>query len=150
MTASLYHDLGELPGLRRLSAAFFTRVVDDEVLAPMFRHFSPAHVEHFAIWLAEVFGGPADFTAHHGGHQGLLRSHLGHRISDAHRARFLRLMDDTVAEVLPGRPATASAVLAYFEWGSAIAQELSQQPIGAHLGDPGDVPRWGYAGLVEG
>ena len=65
MTSSLYDDAGGLDGLRRLSNAFYERVLADELLAPVFAHFTPAHVEHVAVWLAEVFGGlGSNFTAH--------------------------------------------------------------------------------------
>ncbi|MHA6757971.1 globin family protein [Streptacidiphilus sp. PAMC 29251] len=35
----------------------------------MFIDFTPAHVEHVAIWLAEIFGGPTRFTDELGGHR---------------------------------------------------------------------------------
>ena len=56
MTSSLYDDAGGVVGLRRLSNAFYDRVLADELLAPVFAHFTPAHVEHVAVWLAEIFG----------------------------------------------------------------------------------------------
>jgi hemoglobin len=37
--------------------------------------------------------------------------------------------------------------MSYFEWGTAIAQEVSQDPVGSDLGDPGPTPRWGREGL---
>lgn len=67
--SSLYDELGGLPALRRLSAAFYERVLADDLLAPVFAGFEQRHVEHVAVWLAEIFGGPADFTARLGGHQ---------------------------------------------------------------------------------
>jgi hemoglobin len=149
VTSSLYDDVGGLDGLRRLSNAFYERVLADELLAPVFAHFTPTHVEHVAVWLAEVLGGPADFTAHLGGHQALLRSHLGLKIRDEHRQRWLQLMADAISEVLPGRPELAAALTGYFEWGTAIAQDVSQDPAGTDLGEPGPTPRWGYQGLVH-
>nr|WP_235825787.1 group II truncated hemoglobin [Candidatus Frankia alpina] len=95
--------MGGLDCLRRLSAAFYDRVLADELLAPVFAHFTPTHLDHVAVWLAEVFAGPADFSAHLGGHQALLRSHLGLGIRDEHRQRWLDLMADAISEVLPGR-----------------------------------------------
>ena len=62
VTVSLNESLGGLPALRRLSDAFYQRVLADELLAPVFAGFEQRHVEHVAIWLAEVFGGPPDFT----------------------------------------------------------------------------------------
>jgi hemoglobin len=149
VTSSLYDDAGGLDGLRRLSNAFYERVLADELLAPVFAHFTPAHVEHVAVWLAEVFGGPADFTARLGGHQALLRSHLGLEIRDEHRQRWLQLMADAIGEVLPGRPELAAALMSYFEWGTAIAQDVSRDPVGTDLGQPGLTPRWGYQGLAR-
>ncbi|EFC82816.1 group II truncated hemoglobin [Parafrankia sp. EUN1f] len=149
MSSSLYDDVGGLDGLRRLSGAFYDRVLADEVLAPVFAHFTPTHLDHVAVWLGEVFGGPADFSAHLGGHQALLRSHLGLGIRDEHRQRWLDLMADAIGEVLPAGPELATTLMEYFEWGTAIAQEISQDPVGTDLGDPGATPRWGYQGLVH-
>ena len=149
MTASLYDDAGGLDGLRRLSVAFYQRVLADELLAPVFAHFTPAHVEHVAVWLAEVFGGPTNYSAHLGGHHSLLSSHLGLKIHDEHRQRWLQLMADAIGEVLPGRPELAAALMGYFEWGTAIAQDVSQDPVGSDLGEPGPTPRWGYQGLAH-
>jgi hemoglobin len=149
VTSSLYDDAGGLDGLRRLSNTFYQRVLADELLAPVFAHFTSAHVEHVAVWLAEVFGGPADFTARLGGHQALLRSHLGLEIRDEHRQRWLQLMAVAIGEVLPGRPELAAALMGYFEWGTAIAQDVSQDPVGTDLGQPGLTPRWGYQGLAR-
>jgi hemoglobin len=146
---SLYDAVGGTDGLRRLSRSFYERVLADEVLAPIFSTFTPNHVEHVAVWLAEVFGGPAQFTELHGGHQALLRSHLGLGIRDEHRARWLELMGEAVGEVLPGQPKVHDALMAYFGWGTAIAQQVSQDPVGTDLGDPGPTPRWTQYGLVE-
>jgi hemoglobin len=149
VTSSLYDDAGGVDGLRRLSNAFYDRVLADELLAPVFAHFTPTHVEHVAVWLAEIFGGPADFTAHLGGHQALLRSHLGLKIRDEHRQRWLQLMADAISEVLPGRPELTAALMSYFDWGTAIAQDVSKDPVGSDLGEPGPTPRWGYQGRVH-
>ncbi len=149
MSSSLYNDVGGLDGLRRLSAAFYDRVLADELLAPVFARFTPTHLDHVAVWLAEVFGGPADFSAHLGGHQALLHSHLGLDITDEHRQRWLDLMTDAIHEVLPDRPELAAALMEYFEWGTAIAQDVSHDPVGTDLGEPGPTPRWGYQGLAR-
>ncbi|SNQ51194.1 Globin [Frankia canadensis] len=149
MSSSLYDDVGGLAGLRLLSAAFYRRVLADELLAPVFADFTPTHLDHVAVWLAEVLGGPADFSARLGGHQALLRSHLGLGIRDEHRRRWLDLMAQAIDEVLPDRSELAATLMDYFEWGTAIAQEVSQDPAGTDLGRPGPTPRWGYQGLVH-
>jgi hypothetical protein len=40
-------------------------------------------------------------------------------------------------------------LMSYFAWGKAIAQEVSQDPVGTDLGDPGPTPRWGREGLQD-
>ncbi len=144
----MYDELGGLPGFRLLGTAFYERVLDDPVLAPVFADFTREHVEHVAIWLAEVFGGPASYTAELGGHPSLLRSHLGLRITDEHRQRWLELMGAAVAETFPDRGDLHPTLMAYFDWGTAIAQRISQVEPGADLGDAGPTPRWGRGGLV--
>ncbi|MFC8801227.1 group II truncated hemoglobin [Promicromonospora sp. NPDC057138] len=144
---TLYESLGGMPALRRLSDAFYERVLADELLAPVFANFSPRHVEHVAVWLGEVFGGPTAFTTSLGGHQSLLHSHLGLGIRDEHRQRWLELMSAAVEETLPDSPELHAPLMSYFEWGTAIAQEVSQDPVGTDLGDPGPTPRWGREGL---
>jgi hemoglobin len=145
---SLYDEIGGLDGLQRLSTAFYDRVLADDLLAPVFANFTPTHVDHVAVWLAEVFGGPADFTANLGGHQALLRSHLGLQIRNDHRRRWLELMAEAIDNVLPGRSALRRSLMEYFEWGTAIAQSVSKDPTDADLGDPGPTPRWGWQGLA--
>lgn len=137
MSASLYEAVGRMDGIRRLSGAFYERVLTDQLLAPAFSAFTPAHVEQFAVWLAEVFEGPAGFNEGHRGHQALLGSHLGVDIRDDHRSRWLTLMEETICEVLPGQPDLRKMMMAYFEWDSAIAQEASREPVGTDLGGPG-------------
>ncbi|ARF53956.1 group II truncated hemoglobin [Streptomyces gilvosporeus] len=142
--ATLYEAVGGIGALRRLSDTFYAAVLADPVLAPVFAHFTPEHREHVAVWLAEVFGGPADFTATAGGHQGLLRAHLGLAVTDEQRLRWLELMSGAVDRELPPDPALRRRVMEYFDWGTRIAQDVSRQPDGADLGEPGATPRWGW------
>jgi hemoglobin len=146
---TLYDAVGGLPGLHRLSSAFYDRVLVDEMLAPVFAGFTQQHADHVAVWLAEVFGGPATFTTELGGHQALLRSHLGLQIREEHRQRWLELMRAAVVDTFPDTPAVHAPLMEYFEWGTAIARDVSQDPVGTDLGAPGPIPRWDWDGLVE-
>jgi len=148
MASALYEQAGGLDGLRRLCTAFYARVLEDELLKPVFAHFTPMHTEHIAVWLAEVFGGPAGYTAELGGHQGLLRAHLGLQITEAHRQRWLELMDDTIRDTFPRRKELRQVLMGYFDWGTTIARDVSQEPVGTDLGQPGPTPRWGMDGLI--
>ena len=54
---TLLEAVGGIDALRRLSNTFYEGVLADPLLAPVFVHFSRTHIEHVAVWLAEVFGG---------------------------------------------------------------------------------------------
>jgi hemoglobin len=146
--ATIYEDAGGMEGLRRLSDSFYKRVLADPLLAPVFASFTLTHVDQVTVWLAEVLGGPEEFTARLGGHHAPLESHLGLGIRDEHRQRWLELMDQAIGEVLPGQPGLHDALMAYFGWGTAIAEDVSHSPAGTDLGEPGPTPRWGYDGLI--
>lgn len=147
---SLYDAVGGLEALRRLSNTFYDGVLADPVLAPVFADFTRTHIEHVAVWLAEIFGGPARFTAGLGGHQALLRSHLGLSITEEQRVRWMELMTVAVQKELPDDELLRRRVLEYFDWGTRIARDVSAAPVGEDLGDPGPTPRWGWDGLQGG
>lgn len=145
---TLFEAVGGIDALRRLSNTFYDAVLADALLAPVFADFSRTHVEHVAVWLAEVFGGPTGFTDELGGHQSLLRSHLGLSITEEQRLRWMELMTTAVEKELPGDELLRRRVLEYFDWGTTIARDVSADPVGQDLGDPGPTPRWGWNGLA--
>ncbi|WP_380284414.1 group II truncated hemoglobin [Kitasatospora purpeofusca] len=146
-SGSLYDAIGGLDALRRLSDTFYRGVLADPLLAPVFARFTPTHIEHVAVWLAEVFGGPDRFTTDLGGHQGLLRAHLGLAITEEQRLRWMELMAEAVRAELPEDELLRRRVLEYFDWGTRIAEDVSASPAGTDLGEPGPTPRWGWEGL---
>lgn len=146
---NLYQAVGGIDALRRLADTFYEGVLADPALAPVFADFTRTHVEHVAVWLAEVFGGPVRFTAELGGHQSLLRSHLGLAITEEQRSRWMELMAAAVEKELPADELLRRRVLEYFDWGTRIARDVSASPAGTDLGDPGPTPRWGWEGLQK-
>ncbi|MBV6700855.1 group II truncated hemoglobin [Kitasatospora aureofaciens] len=144
---SLYEAVGGIDALRRLSNTFYEGVLADPLLEPVFANFTTTHIEHVAVWLAEIFGGPARFTSDLGGHQSLLRSHLGLAITEEQRLRWMELMTAAVQKELPDDELLRRQVLEYFDWGTKIAEDVSASPAGTDLGDPGPTPRWGWDGL---
>ncbi len=58
-------------------------------------------------------------------------------------------MANAISEVLPGQPELAETLMDYFTLGTAIAQDVSRDPVGTPLGEPGPTPRWGHQGLVS-
>jgi hemoglobin len=145
---TLFEAVGGIDALRRLSSTFYDAVLADPLLAPVFADFTPTHVEHVVVWLAEVFGGPSGFTDELGGHQTLLRSHLGLSITEEQRLRWMELMTAAVDKELPDDELLRRRVVEYFDWGTRIARDLSADPVGQDLGDPGPTPRWSWNGLV--
>ncbi|MGP3953851.1 group II truncated hemoglobin [Streptomyces sp. 7N604] len=145
---TLAEAVGGTEALRRLSNTFYDGVLADPVLAPVFANFSRTHIEHVALWLAEVFGGATRFTDEVGGHQALLRSHLGLSITEEQRLRWMELMTTAVEKELPDDALLRQRVMEYFDWGTKIARDVSADPVGTDLGDPGPTPRWGWNGLA--
>ncbi|MFI0713555.1 group II truncated hemoglobin [Streptomyces inhibens] len=140
--------IGGIDVLRRLSNTFYEAVLADPLLAPVFADFTRTHIEHVAVWLGEVFGGETRFTDELGGHQALLRAHLGLKITEEQRLRWMELMTAAVEKELPDGELLRRRVVEYFDWGTTIAREVSADPEGTDLGDPGPTPRWGWDGLV--
>ena len=140
---TLYEWAGGHAALRRLTGVFYDRVELDEVLAPVFAHMGPDHREHVAIWLSEVFGGPAAYTDQHGGYPAMLRHHIGLAITETQRARWAALIAASADEAgLPDDPEFRSAFVAYVEWGTRLA--LANSRPGAEPVPVAPVPRWGW------
>ena len=145
---SLFDWLGGAPVLERLFAVFYARVVDDPELAPLFAAMSPDHVAHVAAFVAEVLGGPPAYSAHHGGHRAMLLHHIGRRISEPQRKRWLTLLLECADAIgAPSDPEFRSAFVAYLEWGTRLAV-LNSQP-GATVNTDAPMPHWGW-GEVKG
>ncbi|WP_250008003.1 group II truncated hemoglobin [Actinoplanes sp. M2I2] len=140
---SLFAWAGGLDALTTLCEAFYRLVRADDLLAPVFAGMSPDHPRYVALWLAEVFGGPAGYTAERGGYPHMLRMHLGKAITEPQRRRWVNLMQDAADEVgLPADPEFRAAFVGYLEWGTRLARENSQP--GADPVRRAPVPRWGW------
>jgi len=87
-------------------------------------------------------------TAELGGHQALLRAHLGLSITEEQRARWVELMAVAVGKELPDDELLRGQVMEYFDWGTKIARDVSAGPVDEDLGEPGPTPRWGWNGLA--
>ena len=142
-TPTLYEWAGGRPAFDRLTEAFYRRVRKDDILGPVFAHMPEDHPSHVATWLAEVFGGPADYTDGHGGYAHMLSKHLGLAITEEQRFRWVQLIAQAADEAgLPSDPEFRSAFLAYIEWGTRLA--LANSAPGADPPPRAPVPRWGW------
>jgi hemoglobin len=145
---TLYDWLGGLPALQRLTERFYERVKDDVLLAPVFAHMSSDHPAHVAAFLAEVLGGPTNYSEQHGGHPHMIRQHLSRHLSQAQRRAWVALLLVTADELgMPEDPEFRSALVGYLEWGSRLAV-INSQP-GATVNADAPMPKWGW-GEVKG
>ena len=129
--------------LQELVTVFYSRVPQDPVLAPVFAHMSPQHVQHVTEFIAEVFGGAKDYSRLRGGHHAMIRKHAGRSLTEAQRQRWMSLLLECADAVkLPADPEFRSAFVAYVEWGTRLAV-INSQP-GADTGGEAPMPAWGW------
>jgi hemoglobin len=142
-TPTLYEWAGGAAALERLTEAFYAKVRQDELLAPVFAGMDREHPRHVAVWLGEVFGGPPRYTEEHGGYPHMLAKHRNRALTEPQRRRWVNLLCDAADEVgLPSDPEFRSAFMAYIEWGTRLALANSQP--GAQPPPRAPVPRWGW------
>ena len=145
---TLYEWIGGMPTLDRLTKRFYEHVKDDALLAPVFAHMPGDHPHHVAQFLAEVLGGPPEYSAERGGHPNMIRHHLDRHLDQAQRSQWVRLLLDTADEIgAPDDPEFRSALVGYLEWGSRLAV-INSQP-GATVDAHAPMPKWGW-GEVKG
>ena len=144
---SLYDWAGGMPAFTRLTKVFYERVKSEPLLAPLFAHMDPAHPAHVAAFVAEVFGGPKAYSGERGGHAAMVRKHLGLRLTEPARRRWVGLLAECADEAgLPTDAEFRSAFAAYLEWGSRLAVANSQPGGEAVEGAPMPVWGWGVPG----
>lgn len=139
---TLYEAAGGEEGIHRLEDRFYTSVLADPLLQPLFGQGQPQHVEHLTWFTAESFGGPDKFTTELG-FQYLIDVHRGLKITDEQRDRFVALylaaLDDA------GLPADApfrQAVREHVQFGVHVAQQNSWAATDADLHPIRAVPNW--------
>jgi truncated hemoglobin YjbI/quinol monooxygenase YgiN len=142
-TPTLYEWLGGGEALERLTAVFYTHVLADDLVGPLFAGMDPGHPHHVATWLAEVFGGPARYTEERGGYRHMVTRHLGKAITEAQRRRWASLLLDAADEAgLPSDPEFRAVFVGYIEWGTRLA--LANSRPGATPNTDSPVPHWGW------
>lgn len=142
-TPSLYEWLGGADALARLTDDFYARVRTDPVVGPVFAEMDAEHPHHVALWLGEVFGGPPTYSAEHGGHAHMASRHLGRRITEQQRRRWVDLLVDAADAVgLPSDPEFRAVFAYYVEWGTRMALLYSGDEPPPVLDAP--MPRWGW------
>ncbi|HEY8955444.1 group II truncated hemoglobin [Chitinophaga sp.] len=142
---TLYEWAGGMPVFEQLMKAFYDKVLQDELLGPVFRHMSPQHQLHVAHFIAEVFGGPKMYSEDdNGSHFAMIQKHLGRHLTEQHRKRWVALLLETADTLqLPDDPEFRSAFVAYIEWGTRIAVINSrEEEVPMKPDEP--MPEWGW------
>ncbi|MDJ1466471.1 group II truncated hemoglobin [Xanthocytophaga flava] len=143
-TPTLYEWAGGMEVFEKLMDAFYTQVLQDPLLEPVFRHMSPNHRRHVAHFIAEVMGGPKLYSSEEGSHFKMIQKHLSKHLTEQHRKRWVELLLTTADTLqLPDNPEFRSAFVAYIEWGTRIAvinSNLEEIPMAPD--EP--MPRWGW------
>ncbi len=115
---TLYKQLGGMEPFQQIAAAFYRRVETDDLLRPMYPEQLDDARQRFALFLAQFFGGPNDYSALRG-HPRLRMRHLPFAIGQAERDRWLAHMLAAVDEV--GIPEPARSVMTgYFSSASTF------------------------------
>ena len=142
---TLYEWTGGDETLQRLFRLFYDKVLQDELLGPVFRTMSQDHPRHVAHFVGEVFGGPAQYTGEDkGSHAIMIAHHIGKMLDEHQRQRWIQLLLTTADEIgIPDDPEFRSSLLGYLEWGSRIAVINSQQTENP-VGETEPMPRWGW------
>ena len=103
---AIYDRVGE-DGFRRLVAAFYRQVPDDDILGPMYPQDDMAGAEErLRDFLVGRFGGPPRYMLQRG-HPRLRQRHFRFEIDARGAERWLELMDRALAETQLGEEAEA-------------------------------------------
>jgi hemoglobin len=142
---TLFEHAGGVEGLHRIEDAFYTSVLADPLLKPLFGEGQPDHVDRLTAFTAESFGGPHRFTEELGGFQHLIHVHRHLEISETQRRRFVELYMaalDTVGA--PSDERFRKAVREHVEFGSHVAMQNSHAKTDDELHPLREVPIWSW------
>ena len=142
---TLYEWAGGKEKLELLTDVFYSKVLKDDLIGPVFKNMSGDHSKHVAHFIAEVFGGPKLYTdVDKGNHAGMVAHHLGKMLDENKRRRWLNLLLESADEIgLPSDPEFRSALVGYLEWGSRLAvinSTTNENPIV----ESEPMPKWGW------
>lgn len=129
----------------KLTERFYKKVLDDNLLEPVFRNMSESHAKRVAHFIEEVFGGEKSYTGvDKGSHSTMVAHHVGKHLTEEMRKRWISLLLETADEVgLASDPEFRSALVGYLEWGSRIAvinSTAKENPVK----EDEPMPRWGW------
>jgi len=143
IVTSLYEYAGGQATIQRFIDVFYSSVLADPILVPLFGTGRPEHVAHLTAFDAGAFGGPDVFSREMGGCPALLDAHRGLKITEAQRQRFVALYlaaADTAG--LPDDAPCRAALRSHVEFGSQVAMQNSHAESDDQLHPLREVPTW--------
>jgi hemoglobin len=144
---SIYEHAGGYPALHRFVDVFYSSVLADPLLQPLFGAGRPEHVAHLTAFDAEAFGGPDDFTRKFGGFSHLIEVHRGLKIAEEQRQRFVELYMAAADEAgLPADARFREALRSHVEFGTQVAYQNSHAETDDELHPLREVPHWQWPG----
>lgn len=147
---AVFEAAGGIEGLRRLAAAWHSRVMADEVVAHAFSHgFHPQHVERLAGYWAEALGGPSMYSESYGDQTTVVRIHSGNGVHEEMDRRAIDCFDQALADVrLADDSALRQALHDYFTWATKTTMARYHRSAD-DVPDGLTIPRWSWDGLQE-
>jgi hemoglobin len=143
---TLFEFSGGEEALHRLEDIFYTSVLADPLLKPLFGNGRPEHVDHLTAFTAESFGGPDRFSRELG-FAHLIAVHRGLGITEQQRSRFVALYTAALDKAgMPKEETFRKAIREHLEFGSKVAMQNSHAKTDAELHPLRTVPRWTWDG----
>jgi hemoglobin len=143
---SIFEHAGGQQALHDFVDVFYSSVLADPILHPLFGDGRPEHVAHLTAFEAESFGGPETFTRELG-FRHLIDVHRGLNIGEEQRARFVELyLAAADAAGLPTDAPFREALRSHVEFGSHVAMQNSHAKTGDELHPLREVPKWEWPG----
>jgi hemoglobin len=142
---------GGVNNFEKLTEVFYSKVLKDEILEPIFRHMAPEHAKHVAHFLAEVLKGPKVYSQEYGDQalHHMVGKHIGKNLTELQRKRWADLILESADEIgMPDDPEFRSVLVGHIEWGSRVAVINSQLPENP-VTSTDHLPQWGW-GEVKG
>jgi CDGSH-type Zn-finger protein/truncated hemoglobin YjbI len=141
---TIFEWVGGMPALNALTALFHEEYIPgDPDLATVLSQQSADRPARDAAWLAEVFGGPAHYTAHFAQGPDMFAALRTEGITEQLRARWVNLLVQASNDIgLPADPQFRTAFRAYLERDSRVARE--EDTPGPTQIQNRPVPRWDW------
>lgn len=142
---------GGVENFEKLTEVFYDKVLQDEILEPVFRHMPHEHRKHVAHFIVEVLKGPKLYSQEFGDDalRRMVGKHIGKQLKEEQRKRWVESLLESADEIgLPDDPEFRSTFVAHLEWESRVAlinSQLEENP----TTDQEQIPEWGW-GEVKG